>query len=93
VDGAAFDPETGYAYSSNGDGTLTVIREDDPAHFAVVQTVPTQRGARTLALDPKTHKIYLPTAQFEAAPASAPAVGRTRPRIVPNSFTILVVGK
>lgn len=93
VDAAAFDPETGQAFSSNGDGTLTVVHEVDPAHFSVVQTVQTQRGARTMALDPKTHKIYLPTAQFEAAPTSAPTTGRARPNVVPNSFTILVVGK
>jgi DNA-binding beta-propeller fold protein YncE len=93
VDGAAFDPETGQAYSSNGDGTLTVVHEVDPAHFSVVQTVQTQRGARTMALDPKTHRIYLPTAQFEKAPTSAPTTGRARPNVVPNSFTILVVGQ
>ncbi len=93
VDAAAFDPETGHAYSSNGDGTLTVVHEVDPAHFSVVQTVQTQRGARTMALDPKTHKIYLPTAQFETAATSAPTTGRARPNVVPNSFAILVVGK
>lgn len=90
VDGAAFDPETGCAFSSNGDGTLTVVHEDDAAHFTVVQTVPTQRGARTLTLDPKTHKLYLPTAEFEAPSATT---GRARPNALPNSFTILVVGK
>jgi DNA-binding beta-propeller fold protein YncE len=93
VDGAAFDPQTGCAFSSNGDGTLTVVHEDDPAHFTVVQTAPTQRGARTLTLDPKTNKLYLPTAQFEATPGSPTLTGRARQRIVPNSFTILVVGR
>ena len=94
VDGAAFDPETLCAYiPSGGDGKLAVVHEDDPAHFTVVQTVETQRGARTLALDPKTHKLYLATARFEATPASAPAGGRARPPMIPNSFTILVVGK
>jgi DNA-binding beta-propeller fold protein YncE len=93
TDGAAFDAETGQAYSSNGDGTLTVVQEVDPTHFSVAQTVQTQRGARTIALDPKTHKLYLPTAQFEAPPTSAPTTGRARPNLVPNSFTILVVGK
>ncbi len=93
VDAAAFDPDRGYVFSSNGEGSLTVVHEDDPAHFSVVQTVPTQRGARTMALDPRTHKIYLPTAEFEAPPASAPTSGRARPNLVPDSFTILVVGK
>ena len=101
TDAAAFDPETGYAFSSNGDATLTVVHEDDPAHFTVAQTVETQRGARTMALDPKTHKVFLPTARFEApasAPASAPATsapttGRARPTPVPGSFAILVVGR
>lgn len=93
VDGAAFDPETGYAFSSNGAGTLTVVHEDNPAHFAAVQTVPTQRGARTVALDPKTHLLYLPTARFETTPGSPARTGRRRPKMVPDSFTILVVGK
>jgi DNA-binding beta-propeller fold protein YncE len=93
-DAAAFDPETGLAYSSNGDATLTVVHEDDPAHFTVVQTVPTQRGARTMALDSKTHRIFLATADYEPAPATAPAGGRPpRPTPVPNSFKLLVVGK
>ena len=64
VDAAAFDPQTSEAFSSNGEGTLTVIHEDDPAHFAVVQTVTTQRGARTMALDSKTHNVFLATARF-----------------------------
>ena len=92
VDAAAFDPETSDAFSSNGEGTLTVVHEDDPAHFVVVQTVTTQRGARTMALDPKTHNVFLATARFEAPPTSSPTTGRARPSPVPNSFTILVVG-
>jgi len=69
VDGTAFDPSTGLAYASNGDGTLTVVHEDSPESFRVVQNVQTQRGARTLALDPATHKVYLVTAQFGPPPA------------------------
>jgi DNA-binding beta-propeller fold protein YncE len=96
VDGAAFDPETGNAFASNGEGTLTIVHGTDPDHYAVVQTVTTQQGARTLALDTKTHKLYLPTARFEpptSAPSSAPAGGRSRPVPIPNSFTIVVVGR
>ncbi len=67
-DAAAFDPSTGLAFSSNGrDGTLTVIHEDSPAAFSVVATVPTQPGARTMALDAKMHRIYLATARFRPA--------------------------
>jgi DNA-binding beta-propeller fold protein YncE len=81
-DGAAFDPGTGLAFSPNGqDGTLTVIGPD----FAVLQTVVTQKGARTMALDTKTHKIYLIAAQYE------PGEQGQRPRMVPGSATILVV--
>lgn len=87
-DGAAFDPGTGLAFSPNGqDGTLTILRREGN-DFVVQATVATQRGARTMALDPKTHKIYLIAAQYEA-----PAAGATnqRPRMVPGSATILVV--
>jgi DNA-binding beta-propeller fold protein YncE len=62
VDGCAFDPGTGYALASNGEGTLTVVREESPSKLNVLETVKTERGARTLALDPKTHTVYLPTA-------------------------------
>src|SRR5208283_4130185 len=63
VDGNGFDPKTGLAFSANGDGTLTEVRETSPGKFEVVETVYTQRGSRTMALDPKTHNIYLPAAQ------------------------------
>jgi YVTN family beta-propeller protein len=93
VDGAMFDPEAGLAFSSNGDGTLTVIREDSPDKFTVVENVKTQRGARTLALDAKTHRVYLVTAEFGPPPAPTPERPRPRPSIVPGSFTLLVVGR
>ncbi|MGO8702251.1 MAG: YncE family protein [Candidatus Brocadiia bacterium] len=93
VDANAFDPGTGLAFSSNGDGTLTVARETAPGKFAA-ENVKTQQGARTMALDLKTHNVYLVTAQFETAPAgAAPEKGRGRPGMIPNSFTVLVVGK
>lgn len=93
VDGAAFDAERGLAFASNGDGTLTIVREESPSSFSVLENVSTARGARTLTLDPRTHLLYLPTAKFE--PASQPAEGgpRRRPPMVPNSFRVLVVGK
>jgi DNA-binding beta-propeller fold protein YncE len=88
VDGNGFDYELGLAFSSNGDGTLTVVRESSPGRFEVAETVTTQVGARTVAIDPKTHNIYLPTAEF--APATDP---KSRPTIVEGSFTVLVVGR
>jgi len=106
VDAAEFNPNTMEAFSSQGDGTLTVIKENSPTDFAVEQTVQTQRGARTSTLDTKTNQIYLITADY-APPTTQPAAsgqaagggggggGRRggRGRMVPNSFTILVVGK
>ncbi|MGC9971987.1 MAG: YncE family protein [Bryobacteraceae bacterium] len=93
TDGAGFDAGTGLAFSSNGEGTLTVVRESSPGKFEVAETVTTQRGARTMALDPKTHNIYLPTAEFGPAPAPTPDVPRPRPTPIKDSFTVLVVGK
>lgn len=92
-DAAAFDPDTNLAFSSNGEGTLTVIHEDSADKFTVVENVPTQRGARTMALDSKTHNVFLVTAQFAPAPAPTPERPNPRPTIVPGSFMILVYGK
>ena len=90
-DASAFDPKLGMAFSSNGqDGTLTLIKEDSPDKFHVAATVPTQRGARTMAIDPKTHRIFLATARFAAPAAGAPPA--RRPAMEPNSFMILVFG-
>ncbi|HEV2287582.1 MAG TPA: hypothetical protein VGR81_01370 [Candidatus Acidoferrales bacterium] len=91
VDATRFDPGTGYAFSSNGDGTLTVIHEDSPDKFSVVENVKTERGARTMALDPTTHNVYLVTAQVQRIPNPPP---HTRPfRMVPGTFHALVFGK
>lgn len=90
VDGNAFDPAAQLAFSSNGEGTVTIAHEDSPEKLTVVQTLVTERGARTMALDPKTHRIYLATAKFEDAPPQAPGAPRQRPKIVPGSFKILV---
>lgn len=91
VDATRFDPGTGYAFASNGDGTLTVIHEDSPTQFTVVDNVQTERGARTMALDPTTHEVFLVTAQFEPMPANAPP--HTRRKMVPGTFHVLVFGK
>jgi DNA-binding beta-propeller fold protein YncE len=90
-DACVFDPKTGLAFSSNGrDGTLTVIREDAPDHYTFVATVGTRVGARTMALDPKTGRLFLATAEF--VPPSAGTDAPRRRAMVPGSFTILVVG-
>ena len=93
VDGNRFDPKTGLAFSSNGDGTLTMVRETSPGKFEVVETVTTQRGSRTMAIDPKTHNIYLPAAQFSPQTASTAEGSRPRPTMIKDSFAVLVVGK
>ena len=87
VDANAFDPGTQFAFASCGDGTTTIAHEDTPDKLTVVQTLETQRGSRTMTLDPKTHKIYLAAAKFEA-----PAEGQRRGKMVPDSFKILVYG-
>jgi DNA-binding beta-propeller fold protein YncE len=93
VDATAFDPGLQYAYASNGEGTLTVVHEDAPDKFTVMDNVPTQRGARTMALDPATHQVYLATADFAPMPAPVPGQPRQRPAIVPNTFMVLVFSK
>ena len=94
ADGAAFDPETGFALSTNGgDGTLTVVHEDSPSKFSIVENVPTMRRARTIALDVKTHQVYTITAEFGQAPAPTTEQPRPRPPMVPGSFTLLVLSR
>jgi DNA-binding beta-propeller fold protein YncE len=87
VDANAFDPELQLAFASCGNGTVTIAHEDSPDKLTVVQTLKTERGARTMTIDPKTHKIYLASAKFEE-----PAPGQRRGRIVADSFKVLVYG-
>lgn len=95
VDASRFDPGTGFAFASNGGagGTLTVIHEDSPDKFGVVENVPTQMGARTMALDPKTHEVFLVTATFAPAAAPTPDNPHPRPGMVPDSFVVLVFAR
>jgi DNA-binding beta-propeller fold protein YncE len=93
VDATAFDPETELAFASCGEGVLTVVHEDSADKFSVAETVPTERGARTMALDPTRHQIFLVTAKFGAAPAATAEQPRPRPAILPDSFVVLVVGR
>lgn len=87
-DGAVFDADRQLVFSPNGkSGTLTVVHEDDPEHFRTIQTLATQTGARTIAIDPAMHRLYLPTARFEPQPAGA----KGRPPMVADSFSVLAV--
>jgi DNA-binding beta-propeller fold protein YncE len=93
VDANQFDPGTAYAFSSNGSGTLSVIHEDSPDKFTPIEEVPTQTGARTLAVDTKTHQVFLVTAQFAPPPAATPENPHPRGGMVPGSFVVLVFGQ
>lgn len=90
ADATAFDPETKLAFSSNGEGTVTIAEASTPDELKVVQTLTTERGARTMTLDPKTHRIYLSSAKFEPAPEQAAGAPRQRPKAVAGSFKVLV---
>jgi YVTN family beta-propeller protein len=94
VDANGFDPGTGFVFSSNGEsGTLTVIHEDTPDKYTVVENVPTQKSARTMTLDTKTHEVFTVAAQFGPRPAATPETPRPRPPILPNSFVVLIYGR
>ena len=93
VDANGFDPGTQLAFSSNGDGTLTVVHEDSPDKFTVVENAKTQLRARTMAVDLKTHNVIVVTAEFGAAPAPTAAQPHPRPTMVPDTFTVLVYGR
>lgn len=94
TDAAGFDPGTKLAFASNGqDGTLTVIKEEAPDKYSVVQNVKTARGARTMALDLKTHTVYLSDADYAPAPAPTTEAPRARPKMIPGSFKLLVVAQ
>jgi DNA-binding beta-propeller fold protein YncE len=89
VDAVVYEPETGLIFASTGEGRLDIFREDSPAEFKKVQTVYTQPGARTMAIDPTTHNVFLVTADFGPAPAPLDP----RPRILPGTFVLLIYGR
>jgi DNA-binding beta-propeller fold protein YncE len=91
VDAAAFDPGTGLAFASCGEGVLTAVRAGKSGRPEVMQTVQTQHGARTMALDLATHRVFLVTANFAPAPAATPEHPNPRPAILPGTFRLLVL--
>jgi len=92
VDANSFDAETGFAFSSNGEGTLTVVRESSPGKFDA-ETISTQQSGRTMAIDTKTHKIYLPVAEYAPVPTTPTGASKPRPVMIKDSFAVLVIGK
>ncbi|HEV7389511.1 MAG TPA: YncE family protein [Gemmatimonadaceae bacterium] len=93
VDAAAFDPATRLAFTSNGEGSITVVRQDSPDKYTVVETVPTKRGARTMAINPKTHRLYTVSADFGPTPAATADRPRPRPPMIPGTFVVLVLDR
>jgi DNA-binding beta-propeller fold protein YncE len=92
-DAAKFDPATGLAFSSNGEGTITVVHEDTPDKYTVVENVPTLPRARTMSIDLKSHRLFTATAKFGETPAPTTEHPHPRPPMVPDSFEILVLDR
>lgn len=92
-DGAAFDATTGTIFTSNVDGTLAVIHEDTPDHYTVVQSVVTEPGCRTIAIDPEGGRVFLPTVKLGATPAPTKDVPEPKPAVVPGTFHVVVVSR
>jgi hypothetical protein len=90
VDANRFDPATGLVFASCGDGTITVAHEDSPDKYSVVQTIATQKGARTMALDTKNHNVYTVTAEFGPPPPATPQNPRPWPKVISKTFTLLI---
>jgi DNA-binding beta-propeller fold protein YncE len=94
VDAAEFDPKTGLAYFSTGaDGVLSIFREKTPDQYELVENVKTQAGARTMAVDRKTGRVYVAAADFGPRPAPTPENPRPRPPVIPGTFSVLVLGQ
>ena len=92
-DAAAYDAKRGIVYSSNGEGTLSIVRQESADRYTVAATLATQRGARTMALDTSSGRIYLATAEFGAAPPASAEQPHPRPAPIADSFVVLVVGE
>jgi DNA-binding beta-propeller fold protein YncE len=93
VDANIYDPETGMVASATGEGTIHIFHEDSPDKLSAVETVKTEFGAKTMALDPKTHNLLVDTADFDAAPAPTPQKRNPQPRPKPGTFRLLVYGR
>jgi DNA-binding beta-propeller fold protein YncE len=96
VDGAGYDPGTGDVFATNADGSLTVIHQDSPDKYRVVENVPTPAGSRNMGFDPTTHRLYVAAADFAApaaSPAGAPKGRGGRPTVVPGTFKLLVIAR
>ena len=91
VDGAAYDPATGDAFASNADGTLTVIHQDGPDAYHVVESLRTAEGSRNMGLDPTNHRLFVVAAKFAPAPAPTAANPRPRPTVLPGTFAMMVI--
>lgn len=92
VDGVIFDPKSKLAISSNGEGTISIVQEVSPTEFKVIETVKTEVGARTITLDPKTHHVFVSSAQYGSLPAATTENPRPRPPVIPGTFMILELG-
>lgn len=92
TDGCVFDDKMQLAFASCGEGVTTIAKEETPDRLTVVQTLKTAARARTIALDPQTHRIYLPTAEFQPAPSPAPDATPARPTVIPNTMKLMVYG-
>jgi hypothetical protein len=91
-DGAAYDPATGDSFFSNLDGTLTVVHQDNPNEYHVVQNVATEKGGRNMGLDPVTHRVFVVVAKYGPPPTDSTAANpRRRPPVIPGSFAVLVI--
>ena len=89
TDGAAFDPEAKLVFTSNGEGTITVVKEINANEFKVIDNVVTKKGARTITIDKTTHALYLPTADFDPNKTNE----RGRPMMIPGTFQVLMMAK
>jgi hypothetical protein len=92
VDGVVFDPKLKLAFTSNGEGSITVVEEVSKNEFKVLETIKTEPGARTITLDPDTHHVFVSTAQFGETPPATPENQHPRPKIIPNTFMVLEYG-
>ena len=93
VDATIYEPETGLIFTSTRDGMIHIFHEDSPDKYSEVQTVTTEIGAKTMALDPKTHNLFLTTSDFNPPPAPAPGRSRSNPTAIPGTFRLLVYGR